>query len=87
MDLGDTLDRIDEGVWPENVAAVQAFLFVATQWRWVGGGMGGLMAIGLDYAGARAGLDLAGVEVTPALWHELTLIEAGALAALNRSER
>ncbi|MBO4168869.1 DUF1799 domain-containing protein [Cereibacter azotoformans] len=83
MDLEDALDRDDQGVWPEHAAAVAAFLAISTQWRWVGSGMGGVMAIGLDYAGARAGLALAGIEVTADLWHAITLIEAGALAALN----
>lgn len=44
---------------------------------------GGMHALGLDYAGARAGLGLAGVEVTQALWAEIRVIEAGAVAALN----
>lgn len=83
IDLDDALDRADEGVWPDHAAAVEAFLAVETQWRWVGGGMGGLMAIGLDYAGVQAGLALAGVEMTPDLWAQVRLIEAGAAAALN----
>lgn len=45
--------------------------------------MGGLLAQGLDYQGARAGLELAGIAVTPALWGELRVIEAAAVAALN----
>ncbi len=83
IDLDDALDRADEGVWPEHVAAVEAFIAVETQWRWVGGGMGGVMAIGLDYAGAQSGLALAGIEMTPDLWAQVRLIEAGAAAALN----
>lgn len=39
--------------------------------------------IGLDYQGARAGLDLSGLEVTPDLWDRIQLIEAGAVAAMN----
>lgn len=39
------------------------------------------MRIGLDYAGARAGLELAGIAMTPALWEQVRLIEAGAVAA------
>lgn len=41
--------------------------------------MGG--AVGLDYAGVRAGLEMAGIELDPAAWSDLQMIEAGALAA------
>ena len=61
--------------------ALHAFLHVATQWRVVGSGDGTLRRTGLDYQGARAGLDLAGVPVTPDLWSDIKLIEAGAIAA------
>lgn len=43
-------------LWPDNVAAWQAWISVQTQWRV--GGMGG--ATGLDYAGVRAWLDESG---------------------------
>lgn len=39
--------------------------------------------IGLDYAAAQAGLGLAGIAVTPALWAEVREIERGARAAMN----
>lgn len=76
------LDDDAEGVWAENVAAVEAFLSVATQWR-VAVGQTGMVAVGLDYAGARAGLDLAGIALTPDLWSRVQAIELGAVAALN----
>jgi hypothetical protein len=63
------------------VGALHAFLAVATQWRVVGPGDGTLRRTGLDYAGVRVGLEIAGVEVTPALWSDIQLIEAGAIAA------
>lgn len=37
---------------------------------------------GLDYAGAKAGLELAGIEATPALWTQVRTIEAGAIEAI-----
>ncbi len=43
-----------------------------------------MIARGLDYAGARAGLGLAGLNVTPDLWSDVQVIEAAAVAALNR---
>ena len=39
--------------------------------------------IGLDYTAVRAGLELAGIEMTPDLWSEVQLIEAGACKGLN----
>lgn len=63
--------------------AVYAFLSIDSQFRMTGLGMGGLLVSGLDYAGARAGLALAGLDVTPALWGDIQMIEAGAVAALN----
>ncbi len=41
--------------------------------------MGG--AVGLDYAGVDAGLRRAGIELSPAAWADLQVIEAGALGA------
>ena len=63
------------------MGALHAFLAIATQWRVVGPGDGTLRLTGLDYAGVRVGLDLAGVVVTPAPWSDIQLIEAGAIAA------
>ncbi len=71
-----------DGVWPENAGAVRAFLAVATQWRMVAG-MAGMVATGLDYAGAQAGLALAGIVADEALWDDIRMIEQGAVAALN----
>jgi len=51
----------------------------------MGGLEGGRLAwLGLDYAGVRAALDLAGIEATPALFHDLRILEAAASEALNR---
>lgn len=71
--------RDQDGVWPEHVAALEAFLSVQHQWRLSGSGR----VLGLDYASVRAGFDLAGIEMTPDLWSDVQLIERGACAALN----
>ncbi len=76
------LDDGHEGVWPQNVAAVQAFLAVQTQWRILAGATG-LAWLGLDYGAVTAGLAAAGIAVTPALWTELRVIEAGVVARMN----
>ena len=46
-----------------------------------------LLWIGLDYTAARAGLDLAGIEMTPGLWAEVRDIESGAIEELNARGR
>lgn len=46
-----------------------------------------MRVIGLDYQGARASLDLAGIDVTPELWSDLQLIELGARAEMNGDAR
>lgn len=57
------------------------------QWRVVsvpGFERGQLIWQGLDYGAARAGFDLAGIEMTPELWDEVRTIEAGAAEEMNR---
>jgi Phage related hypothetical protein (DUF1799) len=109
--LGEMADAIDavnlgdggrpclvgyDGVWPDNMPVVEAFLAVATQWRTAvrgGGGaaspFGGSIAplltlfIGLDYASALASLDALGIAVTPDLWRDLQTMEFAALCRLN----
>lgn len=41
------------------------------------------MWVGLDYTAVRAGLELAGQQITPELWAEVQQIETGAVRALN----
>jgi hypothetical protein len=74
----------EDGLWPENVAAVEAFLAGATQWRRVALADGGMWTVGLDYGGVRVALDALCIPVTAELWGDLQLIESGALAALNK---
>lgn len=76
----------DDGVWPENVEAVRVWLSIASQWRTAPLGEVGLLWLGLDYAAVRAGLALSRIKVTPDLWDQIRLVEAGAKAALNGSE-
>lgn len=70
-------------LWPQHRAAAEAFLAVANQWRVLAAQNGRQVWLGLDYAAARAGLDLAGIMVAPEVWAQVRLIEAGALEALN----
>jgi hypothetical protein len=72
------------GLWEIHAAALHAFLVVESQWRVVSLAQGGLMWVGLDYSGVRAGLRGAGLKLTPDQWSEMQMIETGALNALNR---
>lgn len=74
----------EDGVWPAHIEAVRAFLAVADQWRVITGESGGYW-MGLDYGAVRAGLDLAGIVLTPAQWADVQMIEAGAKAARNEA--
>ncbi|WP_064742217.1 DUF1799 domain-containing protein [Inquilinus limosus] len=78
----------DFGVFPENWPAVCAWSAVCTQWRTgaVPGGLGPgrILYLGLDYAGARAGLALASIDNTPELWAGLQIMEGAAIEELNR---
>jgi hypothetical protein len=80
----------DEGVWPENVGVVEAFLSISSQWRTasIGGGLSPsrLVYLGLDYAGARAGIEAAGIAITPELWAGVRVMEDAACDALNGVE-
>ena len=44
---------------------------------------GSVFTQGLDYSGARDGLALAGIDVTPEIWSQVRFIELGAKDALN----
>ena len=79
LDLGE-----EDGLWPDHLPALHAFLAMSGQWRTVFTGERTLW-VGLDYAAARVALDLAGLSVTPAEWADVQMIEAGARAALNES--
>lgn len=62
---------------------VLAFLIGATQWRWTGAGFGA-MPLGLDYAGLRAGCDMARLRLTPEEFDGVRVMEAEALQLLSR---
>ncbi len=84
--MADLTARIDpaqwDGVWPDNVEAMQAFLAISSQWR-ICGHPAGIYVVGLDYAAARSGFELADIEVGPQVWADLQLIEQGAKCAMN----
>lgn len=64
--------------------SVGVFFALATQWRWVSMGLAGALKTGLDYQAIDAvasGLDVA---VTPQLFNDLRLMEAGALDVWSR---
>jgi len=85
LDLtGEDLEGGGEmAVWVENVTAFETFLAVSTQWRSSATADGHMMTLGLDYTGVEAGLKLAGLKISPELWTEVRIIEAGARDAMN----
>ncbi len=70
-------------VWPGNCAITDAWLVVASQWRCVPVGDGGLFWVGLDYMGAKASLELSAIALDPRQWSELRLMERAAATILN----
>jgi len=84
---GDQAEE-DFGVWPENRDTVVAFAAITTQWRVVALSTmerARIHYVGLDYAGARAGLEAEGIAVTPELWAGIRTMEAAARALLNQA--
>jgi len=73
-------------IWEEHLPAWDAFLAVDGQWRGVPRGMGGVRWIGLDYTAVKVGLEFAGIAMTPEIWADFRLIEAGACEELNRDQ-
>lgn len=71
---------------PDCWEIVMAWRTVATQWRVaaLGGMGGGVVWLGLDYAGVAAGLAGMGIPATPDLWWGLRVMEAAAKEELNR---
>lgn len=83
LKLSDFADEAVE-VWPENWRAVCLFADLSTQWRT---GMGG--PVGLDYGALRAVFVLRGVsdEEAPALFDDIRIMEAAALAEMYRDKK
>ena len=73
-------------VWPENWPIVQAFAAISTQWRTAPLGLGGYRYLGLDYTGAQAGLQLAGITLSKDEWKDLRTMERAATKHLNGQE-
>ena len=69
-------------IWPGNAAVFSAFLTVQTQWA-----SGSAGPTGLDYTRVRDGLELAGIDLTPEIFTQLRLIEAGVLETLSKDSR
>lgn len=83
LKLSDFADEAVE-VWPENWLAVCLFADLSTQWRM---GMGG--PVGLDYAAVRAVFAVRGVsdEDASALFDDIRVMEAAALAEMYRGDQ
>jgi len=73
----------ETAVWAQNVEAARAFLWISGQWRITALAGGGVYWGGLDYTAAKAGLEMAEVEVTKQLWADVRVIEQGARSVMN----
>ena len=62
---------------------MNAFCAIFSQWRIVALASGRMFYSGLDYAGTRAGLEEAGIAVTPQLWAGIRIMEIEAKRVLN----
>lgn len=71
-------------LWPENLATWRTFMELQSQWR-----VGASGASGLDYAGVRAHLCLAGVPPREqrAMWPGLQACEAAVLQVWEEERR
>lgn len=74
-----------DGIWHQNLPALEAFLDVATQFSRFALADGRTRTTGLNYASARAAWDLAGIEITPGLFGQIQVIEHAAVAEWNRT--
>ena len=80
-DLGE-----EDGLWPEHVPIMHAFMLCETQWRGAtmsDGFAARIHYVGLDYSACRVALDLAGIDVDQDLWAGITAMELFALNTLN----
>lgn len=80
IDLPASATRPDPfGVWPENWAAVRAFLVCETQWRVIAG-QGPLIWLGLDYTAVDAVLRRQFPDAPPEVFEDIRTMEAEAIA-------
>lgn len=71
-------------VWPENMAIVDLWLLIDTQWTPpIALADGRVLWIGLNYAAVRAGLDLAAATIDAVRWAGMRVMEEAATKALN----
>ena len=83
LEDADTDAAKEFAVWPVNMPIVDAFVAVATQWRTTALADGRVFFDGLDYAGVRAGLELAGLLLSPREWRGVRTMERAAAKLMN----
>lgn len=71
-----------EGLFPDHVLPMKAFLAADTQWRYVHAGMT-ILATGIDYGAAKTAWDALGITLTPVQFACFRKIENEALVLLN----
>lgn len=82
--FGFTVEQLEDeiGIWPDNLAIVNVFMAMATQWR-----TGYAGATGLDYNAVPVVMRLCSVPAAdrPAVFHGVRVMEDAALAQLRRT--
>ncbi len=75
-------------IWPENIAALELFLELSTQWRAIAGAAGVVMQ-GLGYADIEACMRLQGIRARDraGLFLDLRIMERAALQVMNDGSR
>jgi hypothetical protein len=71
-------------VWPECAESVELFLSLATQWRIEP--MSGAI-LGLDYAAARAAMDMMGIDDQRQAFEDLRVMEAEVIRVTQERNR
>ena len=91
--MGITLPEEEEPaaeIWEEHIPAWRAWCAISGQMRTETISTmesARVVWLGLDYAAAKVGLDLAGIGVSPEEWNEVRTIEGAAVEELNRRGR
>lgn len=71
-------------IWPDMRESVALFFNLATQWRWSSAGMAGAWRVGLDYPAVEVTARLSGLDMTPAVFSDIRILEQEALRVWNR---
>lgn len=67
--------------------AVGLFFALQTQWLWTGAGAAGAFRTGINYVAVKPTADALNVNLTPAVFNDIRLLEGEALATWSKRQR